>query len=65
MRNNLLTYYKTPEKENALKTVLSVLTPGGILITGSHEGLPTNFDDMKISPDYPMIYIKSLTHSVN
>jgi chemotaxis methyl-accepting protein methylase len=40
IRNNLLTYYQSPEKEDALKKVLSVLTPGGILLTGSHEKQP-------------------------
>ena len=63
IRNNLLTYYQNPEKENALETVLSVLKPGGILITGSHEKLSSDFDNMKFNPDFPMIYLKSLTHS--
>ena len=65
IRNNLLTYYRNPEKENALKKVLSVLNPGGILVTGSHEKLSSDLDDMKFNPDYPMIYQKILTHSVS
>ena len=40
LRNNLLTYYNDPLKSAALKRILSSLTPGGYLVTGSHERLP-------------------------
>ena len=63
LRNNLLTYYQNPEKENALRKILSVLNPSGILITGSHEKLSSDYDKMSFNPDFPMIYLKSLTHS--
>ena len=65
IRNNLLTYYRNPEKEITLKKVLSVLKPGGILIIGSHEKLSNDFDNMTFNPDFPMIYLKSLTHSLS
>jgi chemotaxis methyl-accepting protein methylase len=60
VRNNLLTYYRTPEKERALQTILRALAPGGMLITGSHERLPGGFGLMKASADQPWIFFKPL-----
>ena len=63
IRNNLLTYYQTPEMESSLKKILRVLAPGGSLIIGSHEKLPPGFDYLKSSPDHPWIYFKSHSDS--
>ncbi len=41
LRNNLLTYYDEPMLSVALKQLLTALVPGGYLIVGSHETLPT------------------------
>ena len=61
LRNNLLTYYRTPEKEKGLETILRVLAPGGMLITGSHEKLPAGFGHMRASADHPWIFFKPQT----
>ncbi len=61
LRNNLLTYYRTPEKEKALEKILQALVPGGMLITGSHEKLPAGFGHMKTSADHPWIFSKPQT----
>ena len=61
LRNNLLTYYRTPEKEKALETILRALAPGGMLITGSHEKLPAGFGHMKVAADQPWIFFKPQT----
>jgi chemotaxis methyl-accepting protein methylase len=58
LRNNLLTYYRAPEKEKALETILRALAPGGMLITGSHEKLPEGFGLMKASAEHPWIFFK-------
>ena len=61
LRNNLLTYYRTPEKEKALETILRALAPGGILIIGSHEKLPAGFAHMRASANQPWIFFKPQT----
>jgi chemotaxis protein methyltransferase CheR len=48
LRNNLLTYYKDPERNAALKKVIETLVPGGVLIIGAHESLPGN--NARLSP---------------
>ena len=63
VRNSLLTYYRPPEMKMALEAMLRVLVPGGILITGSHEKLPQDFDDMKAWPNHPWIYVKPQSES--
>jgi chemotaxis methyl-accepting protein methylase len=60
-RDNLLTYYRTPEKEKALDTILRALASGGMLITGSHVKLPAGFGHMKVSADQPWIFFKPQT----
>jgi len=60
-RDNLLTSYRTPEKERALETIVRALASGGMLITGSHEKLPAGFDYMKVSADQPWIFFKPRT----
>jgi chemotaxis methyl-accepting protein methylase len=42
LRNNLLTYYKAPEREPTLEKVLGTLVYGGFLIIGSHERVPAS-----------------------
>ena len=61
VRNNLLTYYRNPEKELALESILGALVRGGMLIIGSHEKLPVGFGAMKASPDHPWIFFKPHT----
>jgi chemotaxis protein methyltransferase CheR len=63
LRNNLLTYYRPPEMEKALAAILSVLVPGGMLITGSHEKLPVSFDNIEAWPKHPWIYVKPQSDS--
>ncbi len=46
LRNNLLTYYKDPEKSTAFKRITASLAPGGIIIIGAHEQLPENADHL-------------------
>ena len=41
LRNNLLTYYKDEVIDRALKGVAACLTPGGYLIIGAHEKIPS------------------------
>jgi hypothetical protein len=60
-RDNLLTYYRTPEKEKALETILRALASGGMLITGSHEKLPAGSGHMTVSADQPWIFFKPQT----
>lgn len=48
LRNNLLTYYKDPERNAAFKKVIETLVPGGVLIIGAHENLPDN--NARLSP---------------
>ncbi|MGW8188042.1 MAG: CheR family methyltransferase [Desulfobacterales bacterium] len=61
LRNNLLTYYRNPEKQKALETIVLALSPGGMLIIGSHEKLPAGFGHMKASADQPWIFSKPQT----
>ena len=61
VRNNLLTYYRNPEKELALESIFGALVPGGILIIGSHEKLPAGFDAMIASVDHPWTFFKPHT----
>lgn len=60
LRNNLLTYFRSPEKDFALQAVLQVLVPGGLLITGSHEKLPAGSGTIKPWPDHPWIHVKNV-----
>jgi chemotaxis protein methyltransferase CheR len=40
LRNSLMTYYEERSRMPVLRQVLGVLSPGGILVIGSHERLP-------------------------
>lgn len=61
VRNNLLTYYRNPEKDLALESIFGTLVPGGMLIIGSHEKLPAGFGAMKASADHPWTFFKPHT----
>lgn len=58
IRNNLITYYK----ENAIKSVfdqcIEALSPGGYIVTGSHEKLPFEFSQLQSHPQLPYVYKK-------
>lgn len=58
VRNNVLTYYRSPEKERSLEKILRCLAPGGLLITGSHEKLPENFTALQPCGDHPWLFVK-------
>ncbi len=58
LRNSLLTYYQSPEKENTLSRITNSLKSGGVLIIGSHEKLPSGFDFMVASACGPWIFYK-------
>jgi len=44
LRNNLLTYYRDPQKRAAFERVIATLEQGGTLIIGAHERLPEAAD---------------------
>ena len=56
LRNNLLTYYQQPLVSPAFLRIASTLSPGGLLITGSHEKLPESVRFLRRDPHCPMIY---------
>lgn len=56
LRNNLLTYYKEPDKSKGFKTIVSKLKPDGILVIGAHESLPDLDFGLLKSDEHPLIY---------
>ena len=58
LRNNLLTYYKSTEKENALARIITSMKTGASMIVGSHEILPDGFSIMVPSSHSAWIYYK-------
>jgi chemotaxis methyl-accepting protein methylase len=56
IRNNLLTYYKAHLKIEGLKRVIKALAPGGWLIVGSHEKLPSAIINMQRHNSIPWAY---------
>jgi chemotaxis protein methyltransferase CheR len=58
LRNNLLTYYRSAEKENALTRIVASMKTGASMIVGSHENLPDGFNIMVPSPHSAGIYYK-------
>lgn len=58
LRNNLLTYYKDPLKEEGFKRVVSALAPDGWLIVGSHEKIPAAVSNFWRHPAAPWAYRK-------
>lgn len=55
LRNNVLTYYKDRLKSNAFNNVLAGLSPGGLLIIGSHESVP--FESSELVCVAPFAYV--------
>jgi chemotaxis protein methyltransferase CheR len=60
LRNNLLTYYKPHLKIEGLKRIITVLSPGGWLIVGSHEKLPSAVSNMQRHLSIPWAYQKDI-----
>jgi chemotaxis protein methyltransferase CheR len=56
IRNNLLTYYKVHLKIEGLKRIIKALAPGGWLIVGSHEKLPSAVSNMQRHDSIPWAY---------
>jgi chemotaxis protein methyltransferase CheR len=56
LRNNLLTYYREDQKRKGLESVLKALAPGGWLIVGSHEKLPSGVSNMHLHISIPWAY---------
>jgi len=60
IRNNLLTYYKAHLKIKGLKKIIKALAPGGWLIVGSHEKLPSAVSNMQRHDSIPWAYRQDL-----
>ncbi|MGD9079887.1 MAG: CheR family methyltransferase [Desulfobacterales bacterium] len=58
IRNNLLTYYKAHLKIEGLKRIIRSLAPGGYLIVGSHEKMPSAVSNMQRHLSIPWVYRK-------
>jgi chemotaxis protein methyltransferase CheR len=56
LRNNLLTYYKKPLKEEGFTRVVKALAPDGWLIVGSHEKMPASGSNFSRHPAVPWAY---------
>jgi chemotaxis methyl-accepting protein methylase len=56
LRNNLLTYYKAPLKEEGLGGIVKALAPKGWLIVGSHEKLSAGVPHFRRHPSIPWAY---------
>jgi chemotaxis protein methyltransferase CheR len=56
LRNNLLTYYKDPLKEEGLNRVVKALTHDGWLIVGSHEKMPAAVSNFRRHHSIPWAY---------
>lgn len=61
LRNNLLTYYSDKLMIPAFEKVVDRLSPGGFLITGSHEKIPPEFPDLEPWEEGGSIYRKRRT----
>jgi len=58
LRNNVLTYYRQAARENILNSILGSLSPGGLLIIGSHENLPSPRPTLKVGTKLPCVFQK-------
>lgn len=56
LRNCLLTYYQGPGLLAAAARVMAALSPGGYLVTGTHETPPVGAFRLNREPDCPWIY---------
>jgi len=57
LRNNLLTYHQGVSLQAAFGRILSVLTPGGYLVVGSHEKLPSSSLPLVRDENCPWVYM--------
>ena len=58
LRNNLLTYFKDEILRPGSAKVVKSLSPGGFLIIGAHEKLPSGFQELPPFPHHPNIFQK-------
>ncbi len=56
LRNNLLTYYKDEILKPGFAKVVKSLSPGGFLIIGAHEKLPSGVQGLPPFPHHPNIF---------
>ena len=56
LRNNLLTYYDETLKVPAFRRIVTALAPGGFLIIGSHEKIPSKTTALSPYPGTPYIF---------
>jgi len=57
LRNNLLTYHRRTKKEDTFQMILDRLIPGGFIMIGSHEKVPTPFTGvLQRNRECPLIY---------
>lgn len=56
LRNNLLTYHQGPLLRAVFDRIVRKLTPGGYLVAGSHEKLPSSTHSLIRDPDCPWVY---------
>lgn len=56
LRNNVLTYYRGADLQAAFTRILSVLAPGGCLVTGAHERLPESDATLLKDAHCPWVY---------
>ncbi len=56
LRNNLLTYHQGLSLQAAFERILTVLAPGGYLVVGSHEKLPSSSLPLVRGENCPWVY---------
>ena len=56
LRNNLLTYHRGARLRSGLAGIVSALVPGGWLVVGSHERLPSSFSNLMRIRSCPWVY---------
>ncbi|MFO8085587.1 MAG: CheR family methyltransferase [Desulfobacterales bacterium] len=61
VRNNLLTYYNPPLRDNTLEKIIAALLPGGALVVGSHEKVSQTRFCLKRHPQITCLYFKKKT----
>ncbi len=59
-RNNLLTYYLSPERDAVFARIANALRNGGALIIGSHEKIPETSTCLKRHPKFGWVYLKKV-----
>ena len=56
LRNNILTYLEPDAQKKVLTRVLGHLQPGGLLVVGQRERLPTDVDGFQVRYGLPFVY---------